>query len=395
MEDLYSARLHLCEAIQPIARTRWVSLDAANQCHAASDIRAAINAPPEDNSAMDGYAIRTADLQSQTSFPISQTIAAGANPAPLEAGTAARIFTGASIPIGADCVVIQENCSRSGDMVTPLNTPKPGDNIRPQGQDIQRDGLILTRGQKLDPSHLALLAATGVTGFDAFERPKVALLNTGSELVEPGQPLQPGQIYNSNHIMLRQLLQQWGCDVIASMTLCDDLDTTRKRLHDISCQVDLIITSGGVSVGEHDHVKAAIESLGHMHFWKINIKPGKPLAFGQIGNTPIIALPGNPVSAFINALLFVRPAMASLCAAPYSPLCEHRGRANFTINKPRSRPELMRAKVHDGELSLYPNQSSGVIHSLTWANALVFINSNTQVNQGDSVPYYPLSELMY
>lgn len=399
MLSVVTARLVLCQSAPRISQSTWVALGDAYLRYSSTDVAAIIDVPPQANSAMDGYALNSNGWGHGSTLAISQTIAAGHAPDALQANTTARILTGAILPPGADCVAIQENCLVSNGNVTLLEPPAQGDNVRPRGQDVAAGEIILHKGQRATAPHLALLAAAGHAGLYAYRNPRIALLNTGSELIEPGQPLKSGQIYNSNQVMLSQLLRQWGCDVIHSDTLPDSLDATISCFKRVAETVDLIITSGGVSVGDEDHVRTAINSIGEVTLWKVNIKPGKPLAFGYIEQgdrqTPVLGLPGNPVSALTNALIFVKPFIAAMCGAPYSEMTRHCALADFTITAGRKRPEFVRARIEDGRLSLFGEQSSGIISSLTWANALAFIDAERTIEVGDTVDYYPLHELFY
>lgn len=395
MLELGQARERLCAQAPQITEREWLDLCSGHLRFCADEVLALHAVPPEDNSAMDGYAVAASECQIDSYLPVSQHIAAGTSPQALRPGTAARILTGASIPPGADCVVIQENTTSSDGAIQFHKQPQEGDNIRPAGQDIARGAVVCQRGERIKAATLALLAATGHEGFWAVRRPRVALLNTGSELLEPGSPPQSGHIFNSNRPMLHSLLRQWGCDVVMTRTIPDDPKHTERCLHQAAERADLVVTSGGVSVGDEDHVKSAIQKLGSLDVWKVNLKPGKPLAFGHIkttkGGTPVIGLPGNPVSSLIGALFFVRPFIWKMHGGE-TMIRPHQGIADFTLQRQSERPELMRALRNHHHLQLYPNQSSGVIRSLCWANALVWVEGNTNIQPGDQVPYYSLDE---
>lgn len=398
MLSVSEARATLAAAASAIARVEQVPLQQAHRRYAAADIVTSQCVPPADNSAMDGYALQHREGALLQPLAISQTIAAGQKPAPLHPGTAARILTGAELPAGADCVVIQEDCIRDGEFVRPLVAPNVGDNVRRKGQDFDLGNTVVKRGQRLESTTMAALAACGISEIRCFCRPRVALFNTGSELVEPGLPLQTGEIYNSNRYLLQSLLTDWGIDVAVCETLPDDLAATQIALQQAAESCDLILTSGGVSVGDEDHVKAAIQSLGQIALWKIQVKPGKPLAFGHIrnngGSTPIIGLPGNPVSAFITAVLFAKPFIQGLLGAPYQALNPNLATAQFSAS-PRSRAEFMRGQIDGQNITVFDNQSSGVIRSLTWANVIVWIEANRDIRPGDKVPYFRLDELLH
>lgn len=360
----------------------------------------AINVPPLDNSAMDGYAVRLADLSAgSTRLRVAQRIPAGTVGQPLEAGTAARIFTGAPVPAGCDAVVMQENCSAEGDMVAINKSPNRGENIRRAGEDIAVGAEILPAGIRLRPQEMGLAASVGLARLPVFRRLKVATFFTGDEIVMPGQPLEPGQIYNSNRFVLTGLLQALGCEVIDLGIVQDDFAATVKVLEQAAASADLIITSGGVSVGEEDHVKSAVEKVGKLDLWKIAIKPGKPLAFGSVGSTPFIGLPGNPVSAFVTFILLVRPfilrSQGMAVTAPQALSLK----ADFDWLKSDKRREFLRARLHmaeDGsiDVQLYPNQGSGVLTSTAWADGLVEVAEGTLIRRGETVRFLPFSELL-
>ena len=360
----------------------------------------AINVPPLDNSAMDGYAVRLADLSAgSTRLRVAQRIPAGTVGQPLEAGTAARIFTGAPVPAGCDAVVMQENCSAEGDMVAINKSPNMGENIRRAGEDIAVGAEILPAGIRLRPQEMGLAASVGLARLPVFRRLKVATFFTGDEIVMPGQPLEPGQIYNSNRFVLTGLLQALGCEVIDLGIVQDDFAATVKVLEQAAASADLIITSGGVSVGEEDHVKSAVEKVGQLDLWKIAIKPGKPLAFGSVGSTPFIGLPGNPVSAFVTFILLVRPfilrSQGMAVTAPQALSLK----ADFDWLKSDKRREFLRARLHmaeDGsiDVQLYPNQGSGVLTSTAWADGLVEVAEGTLIRRGETVRFLPFSELL-
>jgi len=359
-----------------------------------------VNVPPLGNSAMDGYAVRMADMtQPAPRLRVAQRIPAGSIGQPLETGTAARIFTGAPIPPQCDAVVMQENCTAAGETVTIDKIPKDGENIRRAGEDIRSGAEILAAGSRLRPQEMGLAASVGLARLPVFRKLRVATFFTGDEIVMPGQPLQAGQIYNSNRFVLSGFLASLGCEVIDLGIVPDDLAATVKMLRQAAAQADLIVTSGGVSVGEEDHVKAAVEQTGELDMWRIAVKPGKPLAFGNAAGTPLIGLPGNPVSAFVTFCLFVRPFILrrqgiSEITPPYYPL-----RADFEWNKPDTkRREFLRARMTgdtDGNVSaqIYPHQGSGVLTSCTWSDGLVEVEKGCQIRRGDTIRFIPFSGL--
>lgn len=396
MMAIDEARANLCDAVTAVTETEWVALDEAFGRTLAETLKATCDVPPRANSAMDGYALfASAPLAAGNWFRLSQTVPAGVAPPPLAPGTAARILTGAVLPQGANAVVMQEQVTREGERICLKAPVNAGDNVRPQGQDITTGTLLARSGEVITPVLAGLLAATGVARVEVYRRVKVALLNTGRELVEPGFPLAPGQIYNSNRFMLAAQLQQANVAVTRSATLPDEHATTVSALLATAADVDLVITSGGVSVGDEDHVKAAIEQCGSLTLWKVQMKPGKPLAFGFVehstGRTPVLALPGNPVSAFVTFVLFGLALLQRLQGRlPHAPEPLPLP-ADFTLERATTRPEYLRVRVQQGKLLRYPQQSSGVLSSLHWATGLAYLPANTLVKRGDRLDYYPLS----
>lgn len=358
-----------------------------------------INVPPLDNSAMDGYAIRIADLADGTqALRVAQRIPAGSVGMLLETGSAARIFTGAPVPPGCDAVVMQENCTAQGNKVVVNKIPQKGENIRRAGEDISVGNETLPAGIKLRPQELGLAASVGIARLPVFRKLKVAAFFTGDEIVMPGKPLEPGQIYNSNRYVLAGLLQALDCETIDLGIVPDNFDATVRVLEQAAACADLVLTCGGVSVGEEDHVKAAVEAVGQLNLWKIAIKPGKPLAFGQVHDVPFVGLPGNPVSAFVTFCLFVRPfILRSQGAADISARAFH-VTADFDWLKPDSRREYLRARLATDAsgmpvAQLYKNQGSGVLTSAVWADGLVEVTEGTTVHRGEKVSFIPFSGL--
>lgn len=381
-------------------RTETVVLADALGRVLAEPLTSRINVPGWDNSAMDGYAVNAGDLQQcGDRLPVSQRIPAGCAPEPLKPGTAARIFTGAPVPDGADTVVMQEQCEADGDQVIINTEVKPGSHIRLTGEDIRQDEVIIEAGERLKPQHLGLAASVGIAGLRVYKPLRVAVLASGDELVMPGQPLEPGQIYNSNLFTVNGLLQSLGCEVVEASMVEDTLEATKTALLQAADKADLVLASGGVSVGEEDHVKPAVEELGELNMWKIAIRPGKPVAFGHIGDTPFIGAPGNPVSLFVTFLLFARPFILKCmglndCLPQVLEL-----KAGFDWPKPDKRREFHRARLQqtdDGgnEVIVYPSRSSAVLSSAAWAGGLVMIEENQTISRGDRVKYLPFSELL-
>lgn len=366
----------------------------------ATPVKSGINVPGWDNSAMDGYAVCVADIPAEgTQLKISQRIPAGVAPEPLEPGTAARIFTGAPVPEGADAVVMQELTCQQGDEVIINTVPQPGAHIRRAGEDIRADEQIIQPGVHLLPQHLGLAASVGIGTLEVWRRPRVAVLASGDELQMPGEPLKPGMIYNSNIFTVAGMLRALGCEVIDLGQVEDTLEATKQALLDAASQSDLVIASGGVSVGEEDHVKPAVEALGELNMWKVAIRPGKPVAFGHIGDTPFIGTPGNPVSLFVTFLLFARPFIRRMAGLNEVMPITIEATAGFDWNKPDKRREFHRARLEkqpDGSdlISVHPSRSSAVLSSTTWANGLVILPENQTIQEGEKVQFMPFSELL-
>ncbi|MEM4988229.1 gephyrin-like molybdotransferase Glp [Collimonas sp. H4R21] len=365
-----------------------------------------LNVPPADNTQMDGYAVRAADCASGaaggTRLPVSQRIPAGHVGAPLQAGTAARIFTGAMIPEGADAVVMQEMCEADGDAVVIKHAPAAGEWVRRAGEDIRSGSVILPAGTRLRPQHLGLAASVGLEALPVLRKLRVAMFFTGDELAMPGQPLKPGAIYNSNRFVLRGLLENLGCEISDYGIVPDNREATREALRLAAQEHDLILTSGGVSVGEEDHVKPAVEAEGRLNMWQIAMKPGKPLAFGEVrraagGTAFFIGLPGNPVSSFVTFLIFVRPFILRQQGVAASGLAPQAVtmRADFDWPKADRRQEFLRAKINaDGGLDLFPQQGSGVLTSTVWGDGLVDNPAGKTITKGDFLRFLPFSAFL-
>ena len=369
---------------------------------ASHDVVSSIQIPPSDNSAMDGFAVNSADFadkQLPLTLPVSQRITAGSAPEVLAPGTAARIFTGGVIPEGADAIVIQENCDfDSSNKVTFKTEAQKGDNIRPAGQDIASGATVIKQGQRLNSVDLSLLASIGHAEVDVFEPLKVAIFSTGDELIEPGKPLKVGQIYNSNRTLLIALCQQLGFFPIDCGTVEDTLDATKAALANAAANADVVISSGGVSVGEEDHVKPAVEALGSLDLWKVQMKPGKPVAFGHIDQTPFLGLPGNPVSSFVVFQLLGVPLLRALQGQGSDVPKVYKIKSGFD-KKSSTREEYIRVRLEQddqGQLiaQRFANLSSGVLSSLSWADGLLRQNCDQAIHTGDFVEYLPLNDAM-
>ncbi len=393
----------LLAAVQPIADFQSIPTQEATGRVLAADQASQLDVPPMDNTQMDGYAVRAADCASgAASLAVSQRIPAGHLGQPLQPGTAARIFTGALIPEGADAVVMQEQCTfdEASGRVTVSHAPAAGEWVRRRGEDIRAGSTILARGTRLRAQELGLAASVGLATLPVVRRLKVAVFFTGDELTMPGEPLRPGAIYNSNRYTLRGLLQQLGCEVTDLGNVPDSLPATRAALRKAADGHDLIITSGGVSVGEEDHVKPAVEAEGRLNLWQIAIKPGKPLAFGEVSRESMapaffIGLPGNPVSSFVTFLLFVRPFILKLQGAQAAAPKRYPMRADFDWPKPDRRNEFLRVRINDRlGLELFPNQGSGVLTSTVWGDGLVDNPPGQAIRAGDTVHFMPFSDLL-
>ena len=403
---LDDALIQLMAHATPLDATESVAVGEADGRVLAQDVVSELHVPPLDNSAMDGYALRCADATAPgVTLGISQRIPAGASAQPLLAGTAARIFTGAPVPAGADAVIMQEDCTAlpvaDGDLgqVQVNSLPKAGQNIRRAGEDVARSDVVLSRGQRLGPAELGLAASIGMAALQVARRPRVALFSTGNELVMPGavapQDMPPGAIYNSNRYFLIALLRRLGCVVTDLGIVPDHRDATIQALRQAAKGHDLILTSGGVSVGEEDHIKPAVQSLGTLDLWQIAIKPGKPFAYGSIGDAHFMGLPGNPVASFVTFLVLVRPFLLRLQGVNRVAMKAIAAQANFTWARPDRRREFLRVRRNaDGGLELFSNQSSGVLTSAVWGDGLIDNPPGCAIAPGDTVRFVPFSELL-
>lgn len=355
----------------------------------ANNIVSEIDVPPVDNSAMDGYALRLEDwVGPEDALEISQRITAGSSPQPLAEGTVARIFTGAEIPEGADLVVMQERCEADEDLVLIISVRELGANIRPRGQDITRGATVLEKGHRLRAQDIGLIASLGIAEVKVMRRLKVAIISTGEELVEPGDVATAGQIYNSNRYMLEALLDGWGFEVVDFGITPDDPKIIADVMTEASQKADAIITTGGVSVGDEDHVKAVVESLGHIDLWRIAIKPGKPFAFGEVAGTPFLGLPGNPVSAFVTALVIARPYLFACQGASQSDIRPLQQTALFE-QRGCDRQVYLRIRTTADGAEIFEKQSSGVLYSTSWGDGFVVQQPGKDIVKGESVDVIP------
>jgi molybdopterin molybdotransferase len=405
LKPLAEALAQLLAAVTPIAETETVATLEADGRVLAHDVVSELHVPPHDNSSMDGYAVCCADVHgSDEPLVVSQRIAAGMAGAPLQAGTVARIFTGAPIPEGADAVVMQEDCtpvdSADGIPRVQVNTaPLPGQWIRRAGEDVARGDVVLAHGQRLGPTEIGLAAGVGMAALTVLRRPRVALFSTGDELVMPGavapKDMPAGAIYNSNRFFLNRLLRRLGCEVTDFGIVPDQRSATIEALRSASQTHDLILTSGGVSVGEEDHIKPAVQSLGSLDLWQIAIKPGKPFAHGRVGMAHFIGLPGNPVSSFVTFLLLVRPFLLRLQGVQDIAVKTVAMRADFDWPKADKRQEFLRVRRNaNGGLDLFPNQSSGVLTSVVWGDGLVDTPAGQSIAYGETVRFVSFAELL-
>lgn len=407
MLSTQEALARLMDAVPSALKTETVKTHNANGRVLAESLFSRINVPNVDNSSMDGYAVRCEDCASgKITLNVTQQITAGTIGRPLRKGEAARIFTGAPVPEGADAIVIQESCETDGETVTVRHIPQPGDWIRKTGESIKKEEMVLEKGTRLKAQHLGLAGSIGYLHLPVACRPKVVFFSTGNEVVMPGEFLKPGHVYNSNRYLLRALLENFGCAVTDYGNVPDELLSTRKALMDTVDQHDLILVSGGMSVGEEDHVRAAVEAYGRINLWQIAVKPGKPMAYGEVMRTkkdqsasrvtPFIGLPGNPVSSFVTFLIFVRPFLLRMMGVQHVEPPAVMMRADFSMDKTEERNEFLRAKVNNRNgLELFENQGSGVLSSVTWCDGLIDNPPGNIIKKGDVVRFLPLTGLMY
>jgi molybdopterin molybdotransferase len=407
LKSLDQALAELLMQAHPLTGTDEVDTFDADGRVLAQDLVSALHVPPQDNSSMDGYALRCADVpQPGTVLPVTQRIPAGSHGQPLQPGQAARIFTGAPVPAGADTIVMQEDCEPVGEGSVRVNVvPQSGQWIRRAGEDVTRGAVVLARGQRLTPAALGLAAGIGMARLTVARRPRVALFSTGDELVMPGErppeQMPPGAIYNSNRYFLRALLQRLGCQVTDCGIVPDQREATLKALREAAQGHDLVLTSGGVSVGEEDHIKPSVQQLGELDLWQISMKPGKPFAYGKLYRSGpkdachFAGLPGNPVSSYVTFMLLVRPFLLRLQGATDVAPLRMALPAHFEIQRGDKRREFLRVRRNAaGGLDLYPNQSSGVLTSTVWGDGLVDNPAGGTIAHGDSVHFLVFAELM-
>ena len=401
LRSVESALQFFKENVKPVIDIQHVPVMDALGAVLAVDVCSTLHVPPENCSAMDGYALNTADLIAgqRTILKISQKVMAGYESQHLEPGTAVRLFTGSQVPVGANTVVMQEQCDVADDTVTFPETVAEGSNVRRQGQDIKQGSQVLSKGLKLLPQHLGLLASVGIANVAIYRPLKVAILSTGDELVNPGTQLSSGQIYNSNRFMMAGLVKQLGMELVDGGIVPDDFEVTKSKMQAASEQADIVLTSGGVSVGDADFVKPVITELGELNLWRLAIKPGKPLAFGHINGTPFFGLPGNPVSAFVTFLILVKPYLQALQGMPWSEPKRWQLPANFERKRGSNRQEYLRVSVVKNEageqqLDTFNNQDSGVLRSTAYSDALAIVPVDTIVKPGDKLDILLMDELL-
>lgn len=401
MTALVAALDQILVDVVPLRGRELAGLEQALGRVLVEDVSAAVAVPPWDNSAMDGFAVHSDDITAApTLLSVSQRIPAGAVGHKLQRGSAAQIFTGAPVPEGANAVIMQEKTVWQGDQLECLALAEAGQNIRPMGQDIACGAIILEAGRRLQPQDLGVLASVGVAEVAVLPRLRVAMLSTGDELREPGGALAPGQIYNSNRYTLMGMLQALDCEYLDFGIVADTLEDTTQLLKQAAAQCDLLISTGGVSVGEEDYVKAAVEALGELKLWKLAIKPGKPLAYGRVCGRPFFGLPGNPAAAFVTFGLVVKAYLYAMQSVAQPSFRSLRVTAGFDWIKPGTRQEYLRGTLRnneDGELvaELFSNQSSGILSVISRSDCLVVMPIGASCKRGDRVEIITLKEWLF
>ncbi len=394
MKTVDEALAYLLSKVVPTTQVEDVSIHSALGRVLSQDITSQYNVPPNDNSMMDGYAVRACDIQADKVFKISQRIAAGSVGDFLEAETVARIFTGATMPQGADSVIMQEEAVEiEGGIKFLVSSVRPAQNVRHTGEDISQGAVILAKGHKLRAQDLGLIASIGIAQINVYQPLTIATFTTGDELLEPGDAPEAGKIYNANRYILAGLIPQLGFELIDLGRVPDTLEATIETLKKAVSIADVVVTTGGVSVGDEDHIKPAVEQIGQLDLWKVKMKPGKPLAYGHVMNKPFIGLPGNPVSAFSTFNLFARPFLLSMQGQKYVLPQPIWLKAKFDWTKKGFRQEFVRARLEnqgkDTVVTIFPNQGSGVLTSTVWADGLAVIPENSTITKDDLVAYYP------
>lgn len=394
MQSVDDARQLLLNQANPVMETEWQTTSMACGRILAEPVYAPLSLPPWDNSAVDGYAIAVADPEMRT-YPVTQRIFAGTTGTPLTPGTAARIFTGAPVPLGTTTIVMQEVCTEQDASVLLKERPGQDQHIRRRGEDVLQGRVVVNAGERISPASIGLISALGIAEVRVFRKLRIAIFSSGDELHAPGTPLSAGGIYDANAPMLDSVLTRLGMEAAVQRRLPDDPEAIRESLKQASIEHDLIVVSGGVSVGEGDHIKAVLEANGRLELWKVAMKPGKPLAFGHFEDTPVLALPGNPVSALMCLLLVARPYLlhsaglkreASITYNHY-PVC-----AGFS-HSPSPRREFLRARIEDDFAVLHPKQGSAILGGLHWSTGVIDIPANQTVRPGDMVKFLPWKEL--